>query len=340
MLTLVTGATGLLGNNVVRELLLRGHAVRVLVRESSNLKSLAKLDVEHVVGATTDKEAVKRAVYGAGQVVHCAGHVHIGWGDLKVHREINVEGTRNIAAAARAEGSKLVHVSSVNALGLGTKEQPATETRALPGITPCGYVLSKREADTVIREEIARGLNAVTVYPGYMLGPWDWKPSSGRLLLGVALLFAPFCPNGGCSLADARDVASGTLAALNRGKAGSGFVLAGANLSYWELFHLIASVTGSKGPVFPLGPVNRWIAGAFGDLFYRISGREPEINSASVRISSQQHYFSSELAEEQLNYSFRPARETVETAWRWFCDFGYVPIPKLKKRRIPDWAHY
>lgn len=340
MLTLVTGATGLLGNNVVRELLMRGQEVRVLVRESSNLKSLAKLDVEHVVGATTDKEAVKRAVFGAGQIIHCAGHVHIGWSEKDLQRDVNVEGTRNIVTAARAEGSKLVHVSSVNALGLGTKEQPATETRALPGIIPCGYVLSKREADTVVQEEISKGLNAVTVYPGFMLGPWDWKPSSGRLLLGLALLFTPFCPNGGCSLVDARDVASGTLSALNLGKPGSKYILAGWNLSYWELLHLMASVTGAKGPVFPLGPVNRWIGGTFGDLLFKITGREPEINSASVRISAQKHYFSSELAEEQLNYSFRPARETIETAWKWFCDFGYVPVPKLKKLRIPDWAHY
>jgi dihydroflavonol-4-reductase len=340
MLTLVTGATGLLGNNVVRELLLRGQSVRVLVRDSSNPRSLAKLDVEHVVGAVTDREAVRRAVEGAGQIIHCAGHVHIGWSDLEIHRQINVEGTRNIASAARAEGSKLVHVSSVNAIGLGSKDKPATEDHALPGIIPCGYVVSKREAEQVILEEIQRGLRAVTVYPGYMLGPWDWKPSSGRLLLALATLFTPFCPNGGCSLVDARDVANGALAALNRGEPGSRFVLAGTNLSYWDLFHLMASVTGSKGPTFPLGPLNRWLGGAYGDLAFRLRGREGDVNSASVRISAQRHYFSSALAEEKLNYSFRPARETVETAWKWFCDFGYVPTPKLRKLRVPDWASY
>lgn len=340
MLTLVTGATGLLGNNVVRELLLRGQSVRVLVRESSNLRSLAKLNVEHVVGAVTDRDSVKRAVYGAGQVIHCAGHVHIGWGDLQTHRQINVEGVRNIAEAARVEGSKLIHVSSVNALGLGAKTKPATEIDAEPGIIPCGYVVSKREAEAVIAEEIQKGLRAVTVYPGFMLGPWDWKPSSGRLLLALALLFTPFSPVGGCSVADARDVASGVLAALNRAEVGSRFILAGTNISYRQLFDLMASVTGAKGPVFPLGPVNRWIGGAFGDMLYRVTGKEPEINSASVRISAQYHYFSSELAEKKLQYSVRPVRETIETAWKWFCDYGYVPTPKLKRLRIPDWASY
>jgi dihydroflavonol-4-reductase len=340
MLTLVTGATGLLGNNIVRELLARGQKVRVLVRESSNARALAGLDVEHIIGAVTDVEAVKRAVYGAGQIIHCAGHVHIGWGGLETHRQINVEGVRNIAQAAREEGSKLVHVSSVNALGLGARDRPATEEQAEAGIIPCGYVISKREGDDVIATEIEQGLRAVIVYPGYMLGPWDWKPSSGRLLLALALLYTPFCPLGGCSLVDARDVATGTITALNIAKPGSRYILAGSNLSYWTMLSLMASVTGAKGPVFPLGPVNRWIGGALGDLLHKIRGVEPEINSASVRISAQYHYFSSEKAEEELNYTHRPARETVETAWKWFCDFGYVPTPKLKRLRIPDWASY
>lgn len=340
MLTLVTGATGLLGNNIVRELLARGQKVRVLVRESSNARALSGLDVEHTIGAVTDVAAVKRAAYGAGQIIHCAGHVQIGWGDLETHRQINVEGVRNIARAAREEGSKLVHVSSVNALGLGEKDRPADEESAVKGIVPCGYVVTKREADTVIEGEIEQGLRAVIVYPGYMLGPWDWKPSSGRLLLAVALLPTPFCPVGGCSLADARDVASGTITALNIGKPGAKYILAGSNLSYWQMLQLMASVTGAKGPVFPLGPVNRWIGGAFGDLVHKLRGVEPEINSASVRISAQYHYFSSEKAERELNYTHRPARESIETAWKWFCDNGYVPTPKLKKLRIPDWASY
>jgi dihydroflavonol-4-reductase len=340
MLTLVTGATGLLGNNVVRELLVRGQAVRVLVRESSNARSLAKLDVEHVVGAVTDREAVKRAVYGAGQIIHCAGHVHIGWGDIDAHRQINVEGTRNIAEAARAEGSKLVCVSSVNALGLGSKQKPATESHAEPGIIPCGYVVSKRESDEMIAREIEKGLRAVTVYPGFMLGPWDWKPSSGRLLLALATLFTPFYPLGGCSVADSRDVASGVLAAMNRAKVGSRYILAGANMSYKQIFDLMTSVTGAKGPTLPLGPVNRWIGGAWGDAYYRITGKEPEVNSATVRLSTQYHYFSSKRAEDELQYTVRAARETVESAWKWFCDYGYVPTPKLKKLRIPDWASY
>jgi dihydroflavonol-4-reductase len=328
MLTLVTGATGLLGNNIVRELLNRGRRVRVLVRESSNARALAGLDVEHVLGAVTDPEAVQRAVYGAGEVIHCAGHVHIGWSGRETHRQVNVEGARNVAAAARAEGSKLVHVSSVNALGLGSKTQPASE------------VVSKREADAVIAAEVEKGLHAVTVYPGFMLGPWDWKPSSGRLLLALALLYTPFCPTGGCSLVDARDVASGTIAALDRGASGRTYILAGHNLSYRKIFDLMASVTGANAPIFPLGPVNRWIAGVGGDLIYRLRGSEPEINSASVRLSAQYHYFSSERAEEELQYSVRPAREAIEAAWKWFCDHGYVPTPRLRKLRVPDWATY
>src|SRR5207244_661300 len=96
---------------------------------------------------------------GVDIVIHSAGHVHLGWRQLDQLRAINVEGTRNVATAARAVGARLVHVSAINALGLGRLSQPADEESALPGIVECGYVVTKREAERVVLAEIARGLD-------------------------------------------------------------------------------------------------------------------------------------------------------------------------------------
>src|SRR4029453_13151318 len=130
---LVTGATGLLGNNIVRQLLAEGYSVRVLARPTADPRPLAGLNVEMVAGDVRDPLAAKRACQGIDAVIHAAGHVHIGWRQADVHRAINVEGTRNVAVAAREAGARLVHISPVNALGLGRLENPADEESALPG---------------------------------------------------------------------------------------------------------------------------------------------------------------------------------------------------------------
>src|SRR5688572_16982200 len=147
---LITGATGLLGNNVVRQLIEAGEQVRVLARASSDPKSLAGLDIERATGDVRDAASVKEACRGVQVVIHSAGHVHLGWKQLDLHQQINVEGARNVAIAAREAGLKMVHVSAINALGLGRLARPADEDSPLPGIVECNYVLTKREAERVV----------------------------------------------------------------------------------------------------------------------------------------------------------------------------------------------
>src|SRR5262245_56713808 len=108
MRTLVTGATGLLGNNIVRQLLAVGHKVRVLARPTADPRPLAGLEVETMAGDVRDALAAKRACQGINAVIHAAGHVHIGWRQADMHRAVNVEGTRNIAVATREAGARLV----------------------------------------------------------------------------------------------------------------------------------------------------------------------------------------------------------------------------------------
>src|SRR5262245_19035711 len=121
---LVTGATGLLGNNIVRQLVDAGQAVRVLSRSTSDGRALEWLPVERVTGDVRDAAIVAEACRGVDVVIHSAGHVHLGWKQLDQHGQINVEGTRNVAAGARGAGVRLVHVSAINALGLGRLKQP------------------------------------------------------------------------------------------------------------------------------------------------------------------------------------------------------------------------
>ncbi|MGE0759828.1 MAG: NAD-dependent epimerase/dehydratase family protein [Pirellulaceae bacterium] len=324
MRTLVTGATGLVGNNVVRLLLQGGQSVRVLVREGHDPRPLDGLDVERVPGDVRDPDAVAAACRDVGRIVHAAAYVHIGWSQLAQQRAINVEGTRRMGEAALANGARLIHVSSVDALGIGSPAQPADERTPRGGKTPCSYVITKSEAEDVVRQMVGRGLDAVIVNPGFMVGPWDWKPSSGRMLVEVGRRFAPLAPTGGCSICDVRDVATGILSAAELGQKGENYILAGYNLSYLEIWRLFARIAGSRPPLGRLGPAMRFAAGRIGDLFGRFAGREPDVNSAAISMSSLYHYYSSDRARAELNYQNRPLDESVCEAWQWFQMHGYV----------------
>lgn len=325
MATLVTGVTGLLGNNVLRLLAERGEPVRALVRAGSDPRPLEALNVERAEGDVCDAASVRRAVEGVERVVHCAGFVRIGWTKLEEGRQINVVGSRNVAQAARAVGARLAHISTINGLGLGAAAMPANEE--LPysaAYVPCTYVVTKREAELAVLEEVEKGLHGVIASPGFMIGPWDWKPSSGKMILEVARRSPPVSPWGGVSVCDARDVAAGVLAALERGKVGHRYILAGQNMLYFELWSLIASITGGRAPRLRAGPMLPYLAGKFGDWWGALRGREGEVNSAAVAMSGRFLYCASSRAKDELGYRSRPPEQSIADAWAWFKRHGYA----------------
>lgn len=324
MLTLVTGATGLVGNNVVRLLLERGEKVRVLARSGAGSRALEGLPVEIVQGDVRRPEAIRAACRGAARVIHAAAEVHIGWKGMDTARAINVEGTRNVAEAARAEGARLCYVSTVNTLGLRSRAEPADEETPVCDSVPCPYVITKREAERVVDEQIAAGLDAVIVNPAFMLGPWDWKPSSGRMLLEIATGWAKLAPPGGNDFCDVRDVAAGILAATERGRRGRRYILGGEAMSFLDAWRMFAEIIGVKPPWRKALPPGLWLFGHFGDLRGWLTGREPNLNSAAVALSRLHHHYSYARAAAELDYRPRPAREAAETAWKWLKGNGYA----------------
>ncbi|MFM1904369.1 MAG: dTDP-glucose 4,6-dehydratase [Planctomycetota bacterium] len=323
---LVTGGTGLVGNNVVRQLLARDLPVRVLVRSESSVgdTALAGLPVDRVSGSLADEQALDRAVDGVACVIHSAAFVHCGWRHGAEMRAVNVEGTRRLARATRRAGARLVHVSSVDAIGLRPDGLPADEETPPGGMPECPYVVTKREAEAVVHDEIDRGLDATIVNPVYMLGPWDWKPSSGRMLLEVGAGKGLFAPPGGNDFVDVRDVAAGILAAAERGRTGRRYILGGHGLSYLDAWRVMARVTGRMQPLgIAPRPFVR-LAGWCGDLAAIVRRQEPDVNSAATTMSMLDHNFSCQRARAELGYDFRPLEDTVQDAWDWFVARGYA----------------
>ncbi len=321
---LVTGATGFVGNNVVRALLDSGQTVRVLVRKTSDARPLDDIDVERVVGDVCSRDDIENAIAGCRHVIHAAASVAIGWQGMEAARKINVGATEPIAVAAAEHGTKLIFVSSVDALAPGRRGELVNEETPYRSKVPCTYVLTKREAELRVLDYVQEGLHANIVNPGFMLGPFDWKPSSGRMLIDVATKFSPFAPPGGMSICDVRDVAAAILTASQNAPSGRRYILAGHNVKFTKAWRLFSKQGNTSGPLSPFGPVVARIVGGIGDLRTRITGVEGEINSAMLRMACMNHYYSSDRAIEELDYKVRPMEDSIRDAWTWFRQNNYV----------------
>lgn len=336
MRVFVTGGTGLLGNTVIRELCDRGEQVLAHVRSAPDPPVFQGLDIELVhaplIPAATPpddqaandqatEDLIEEAISRCDAVVHAAAKIHLGWKQMEESMRVNVEGTRRIAQACLRQQKRLVYIGTVNAIAVGGPQTIADETTPLEhagGQVPCAYVVSKRASLQLIHDLVAQGLDAVVLHPGFMLGPWDWKPSSGRMMLEVGTGWKAIAPSGGCSLCDSRDVARAVVAAIGTDcPSGREYILAGHNWTYKKLWTEMAKRMGTRPPLRAAGPGMEYLAGLVGDLRTRLLGTEVDVNSAGVQMSSQYHWYSSHRAETELAYQFRDAEETLDASAEW-----------------------
>ncbi len=315
---LVTGATGLLGNNIVREALARQMAVRVYVRGHGPRIELQDLPIEVHRGELTDPNAMIQAAQGCSAVIHCAAMVHFGFRKLAESRQANVIGTQAVIDACKATNCRLIHVSTLDTLPAAVSpDQPINEQSSGVPKTRCDYVVSKTEAEAAVVAAVQEGLDALITHPGLMFAPYDWKPSSGALMATVAK--APWvpAPTGTSSVCDARDVANALLNALQCGVKGEHYILAGENISYQNLIQRIVAVMHQKKKVFRMGPIIPAAAKVV-DLWNRVTGaQEGQFNGAVVAMSQLHHAYDSSKAERVLNYRRRPLDESLADAWAW-----------------------
>ena len=324
MRILITGGTGFLGNNVVRALLKQGHDVVATVRHSSNRATLSGLAVETLDLNLNDASAIALALEGIDVVIHSAAMIQVGWTKLEASRKVNVEATARIAEAARRKNIRMIYVSTVDALGAGSETEFGDETKLDPPKPACSYVVSKREAETAFILEVANGLDGVIVNPGFMVGPYDWKPSSGEMMLFIAKNFIFFAPAGGCSVVDVRDVADGVVSSIEHGRTGERYILGGQNMSYFDLWALMAEVMDRGGPKRKLRNWTASLAGKCGDIVGKLMKKETQLNSAATTMGQMFHYYSSDKAKRELGYEFGSVEDALRDAWDWFKLNGYV----------------
>lgn len=319
----VTGAAGLLGNSLLRVAVERGVPATAMLRDGGPRAALDGLSVP-AVAVDLSRDSLEKHLEGASVVVHCAARVAIGRRDMAVLNRDNVVATARVAAACRALGARLVHVSTVDTLVWGTREKPGNETPAGPQARDTTYATTKRLAEAAVEEERRRGLDAVILHPGFLLGPWDWKPSSGRMLLAAARGPFAIAPPGGNDFCHAGAVAEAVLEVALHRPPSDRYILSGEALSYAQAFRLMRQAAGRQPRVVTAPAWMVRAAGRAGDAWAAITGREPDVNSAAAAVACLPHHFSSARAMAEIGYRPRPAIEAMREAWTWFVEHGYA----------------
>jgi dihydroflavonol-4-reductase len=325
--SLVTGSSGFVGSAVARALLAAGHTVRVLVRPTSDLRNLRGLPVETRIGSLEDAASLAAAVAGCRALFHVAADYRLWVRDPAAMRRANVDGTRDLMTAAlEARVERVVYTSSVATLGLRADGSPADETTPVAGADMIGpYKRSKFDAEAVVRDLIeTRGLPAVIVNPSTPIGPRDVKPTpTGRIIVEAASGRMPGYVDTGLNLAHVDDVASGHLAAFERGRVGERYILGGDNLTLAAMLGEIAALAGRAPPRFKLPLLAVYPVALVEEILARLTGREPFATFDGLRMAKKTMFFSSAKAERELGYRHRPARDGLADALAWFRDAGY-----------------
>lgn len=311
---LLTGATGLLGQYLIDELLSHGHELRVLVR-NAELRDLSWRDLVEVVdGDLLDVVVLEEALRGIQTVIHSAAVVSFDRRDRDRLMQINVEGTANIVNACLESGvERLIHVSSVAAIGKPKEGEVATEkTPWQPGQTVSAYALSKRKAELEVYRGIAEGLTAEIINPGLMIGPkGDWSQSSLRLFTTAAKGLR-FYQKGTTALVGAQDVARFVHLLLARpAQTGERYLLVADT---WEGKHMLTEFARSVGQRPPSIGIPGWLsisAAWVVELFANLLGRRPPLSVEAVRSGLAHDIYDGRKATE-IGFAYTPMEEVVK----------------------------
>ena len=325
MKAFVTGGSGFIGTNLIHLLLEEGFEVRAMVRSTSVISQLKTLPVEL---AYTDLNSSKLAFHleGCDVLFHAAAHYSLWRSDHDRLFESNVQGTRNILAAAKSAGiRRTVYTSSVAAIGVKLDGLPATEQhQSKPEDLISAYKRSKYWAEQEVLKAVGEGQDIVIVNPTSPIGPWDVKPTpTGEIILRFLRRQMPAFVDTGLNFIAIEDVCRGHLLALEKGKIGDRYILGHQNLSLQDFLLQLSSLTGLKAPLLklphwlPLGAA--WVDERLLTQF----GKVPNLAIDSVRMSQQKMYYDASKAVKELGLPQTDLQPSIMASIEWFRSGGY-----------------
>lgn len=333
MKALVTGSTGMLGHNLVRELLEGGWEVRALVRSKQKASKLfGNLALEVFEGDMENVAGFAHALEGVDAVFHTAAYFreYYSAGDhWPILKRINVDATLELIAAAEKHGvATFIHTSSSGSVRVPADHAPCDETSPPATETQNLYFKSKVEGDLAIAKWLGvapRAIKLVTILPGWMMAPRDAAPTSaGKLILDFMGKKIPGIIGAASNTVDARDVAHAMIKAVQYGKHAEKYIVAGRMMTFAELFKTLEQVSGVKSPTHTLP---NWLVLNLARVDTFVSGirkTTPTMPLDGIKTMLARHSLSSAKAERELGITFRPLEETLRDTVMWYRENGLL----------------
>ena len=351
---LLTGAAGFLGSNICLQLLEKGCKVRALVLPNDKSVKFIPKDVEVVIGDLTDEASLEPFFTvpdgSKSVIIHCASMVTVDPTFSDKLMEVNVTGTRNIITKvlAHPECEKMVYVSSTGAI----PEQPhGTPIKEVDKFTPVddrkvvgAYSLSKAIATQMVLDSVkVMGLKACVVHPSGILGPYDHAlGETTRTVLQIIKGEMPMGMQGSFNLCDVRDLAAGTIAAIDKGRDGECYILANEPVTLKEMCEMLQKECNAKKiKIFlPLGLADKIAQGL--EKQAEKTGKKPLMTTFSVYNLARNNVFDNSKAKRELGYTTRPYQETIHDEVQWMIEEGLIegihePTPtEVTQRELVD----
>ena len=318
---LVTGATGHIGNVLVRKLLERGENVRALILPGESRESISGLKVEAFEGDILNMDSVFESMRGIKGIFHLAGVISIMPGPNPFVRKVNVEGTKNILRAAAEKRIKLIYTSSIHAIQR-VEEGMIDESVPYDMNNPYGaYDRSKAEATLEVLNAARSGLEAVVACPTGVIGPYDFRGSMmGAVIHDAAIAKPSFYVDGAYDFVDVRDVADGLISAAENGKRGESYILSGQKITVRYLLETVREITGKHFFQMKIPFDLAKFAAMFTPMYYHYANETPRFTPYSLEVLQSNSNISHAKATRELGYKPRPIFDSIRDAVKWFLE--------------------
>ena len=318
---LITGANGLLATNTIILLLEQDYQLVGLVRNREKYVGEAHPRLTLIEGDITKYEDIEKAIIGCEYVLHIAAITDQNLVDYEDYRKVNVIGTQHVLAAAVKHAVKrMVFVSSANTFGYGSLESLGDEQQPIKEpFSNSFYSLSKLEAQDFLMAAARENPHPeiVIVNPSFMLGAYDSKPSSGRIIQLFYRKKIIFYPSGGKNFIHVKDAAQGLINAITKGQHGEAYILAHENLSYRQFFQKLSAISGKKYLLIPIPRAILWMAGYIGDVMRKL-GIKTDLSSVNMKALMIKNFYSNQKTTKELGLSYQSVEQAIEDAVEWF----------------------
>ncbi len=314
----VTGANGFLGTNLIVQLIEKGYCVYALVRDKKNFINSNFINLTLIEGDLSDSENLAVQMKGCQYVVHIAANTSQNLLKLEEYYYTNVLGVQNIIdACIENKIQKLIYIGTANTYGYGNAPNLGREEYPMKyPFTKSLYALSKNQAQEIIDKATTR-LNITTISPTFMIGAYDSKPSSGRIILMAMDKRIVFYPSGGKNFIHVSDVARAIILAFSLKKSGQKYILANENISYKDFYKKVISQNNQKTTLVPIPDFLLCIVGLFGD-FIRQFGVKTDVSSINTKVLTLNNFYTNRKAKQDLDIKFTPIEQAIDDSLNYF----------------------